>query len=79
MYSSFLLVLEPVDPVQPSLTYGISIISADKDEVEGSIQLRFDTESAAQTFANELQAGDVLAPGLHMDFDSDQVMSTSTV
>ncbi|DBA73608.1 TPA: hypothetical protein ACH3X1_011250 [Trebouxia sp. C0004] len=44
----------------------------DKDEVEGSIQLRFDTESAAQTFANELQAGDVLAPGLHMDFDSDQ-------
>lgn len=51
-------------------------LGADEGETEGSIQLRFDTERAAEIFADELQTGDVLAPGLHLDFDSNQVCTS---
>ena len=47
--------------------------TAEDGEAEGSIVLTFKSDNAAVAFANEVQAGDVLAPGVLKEFGANQV------
>ena len=41
--------------------------------MEGSIFMTFKSNAAADTFADEMQVGDVLVPGLQTDFKEERV------
>ena len=49
------------------------LLIADIDEPQGSILMTFESDAAADVFATEVQTGDVLAPGMERDFDTEQV------